>query len=442
MSKNIKKSCFFYSTTNDNGENVYRCLYNDSSTIVSVDELDYKRVKNYKMNCYYQETNEDLFKFRDDLIKWNDEIKQNFFKNADNKLFKVDVFNYNTINDAVYNNIIINSDQKTINSIPDVNFREFAMFEDCLSCGLMTIESDIIDKPVDCHGYDFAKYYYEMMRKIRTPTSAPSYYVIDEIDFEHIDFGIYRCKVECTDKHFRNVFKFNTKHHYSHNTLKTLYKYKDLYNITFKLLEPDEHYNYNMVWYEHSVELKVLFKPWFAMIDKLRKTCNSKNWLMKTYISTAWGILCSYNKSYINKDEACDYNFVNLSKLTTKKKYKFYATEYTNGQYTLINSNKAYKYGGLSRIKPFLTEFARGYIFNMISEHQLQSHILRIQTDGIVFNKAIDFKSLSVKYYPIPEAKSTGIIKFYNLNSYFHVCDVCGIEYKYDSKTAHKCLKC
>jgi len=88
-------------------------------------------------------------------------------------------------------------------------------------------------------------------------------------------------------------------------------------------------------------------------------------------------------------------------------------------------------------MKPFITEYARLYIFNFISEHGLANNVIRIQTDGIVFKKKYNFNQLI--YPPISEAKSTGYIKFYNLNSYFHVCKSCNIEYKYCKNTTHVC---
>lgn len=422
---------FYYSTTDTKNKTVYRCLYDGLYDIKETYALDYKTKKNYRMNSNYEATDEDLFKFRDDLHEHNDEIKQIFFKNKAKTVFKVDVFNFNTINDAIYNNIIINSDQQIINAIPDVNFREFFMFENCLSCGLISVDKNILEKPIQSYGYDFSKYYYYMMKKIRIPRSKPEFYVIDNLDFNDLDFGYYRVKIICSNKTFWNVFQFNDKHHYSHNTLKTLYKFKDRYNIEFKLLPPDECYDYNMVWYEHTVELKVLFREWFKVMDKLLKECSKDNWLLKCYISMAWGTLCKYNKTYVNKEECDTYDFDHLNKITSKQ-YKYYSYKYSNDVYTLIDSNKPFTHGGLGRIKPFLTEYSRNFIFNMVSEHNLESHVIRIQTDGIAFNKPIDFPSLKLAYFPIPEKKSTGHIVFYDVNYYRYVCNHCKGEFKYN----------
>lgn len=424
-----KKINFYYSI-DTNGKTAYRCLFNGLNEIDEKDTLDLKHHKNFRMNDRYNAIDEDLYKFRDDLKVHNDEIKQHFFKNKDKTIFKVDIFNYNTINDAIYNNVIINSNQKVINAIPDIDFREFVMFQNCLSCGLMSVDKDILEKPLQTFGYDYSKFYYYMMKKIRIPTSKPVYYVLNELDFDNLDFGIYRVKMVCDNKLFWNSFNFNKKHHYTHNTLKTLYKYKDKYDIRFKLLEPDDCYNYNMVYYEKTVELQRLFKQWFDVID---------NWLIKSYISLAWGVICKFNKIYVDTKDCEEYDWEHLNKITSKR-YEYYNYELSNGVYTMIPSKNAFAHKGLARIKPFLTEYARNFVFDMINENNLEDSVVRIQTDGICFNKSIDFPSLGLKYYPIPEAKSTGLIMFHNINCYRHVCDKCNMEYKYCKSVVHKCL--
>jgi hypothetical protein len=439
-----KKLNYYYSTLNQNGQSVFHCLLNDSDEITEVTVLDTRNCKNYRMNDKYEATDECLFKFRDDLIKWNDEIKQHFFKNKDKKVFKIDVFHYNTINDAVFNNVIINSDQTTVNELPDIKFREFAVFENCLSCGLMCIDKDILETPIDCYGMDYPKFYFEMMKRIRIPKSSPEFYVLDELNFDKLDYGIYRVKVICNNKEFWNVFKFNDKHHYNHNTLKTLYKYKDKYGISFKLLEPDECFNYNLVYYEETVELRTLFKQWFNVMTELLKKCDSKNWLLKTYVSQSWGCISKYLKTYVPEDDSETYDWDQLSNITATNKYKYYNYNHSNGTYAFINGDKAFAHKGLARIKPFLTEFSRNFIFNMLSEHDLASSVLRVQTDGICFNREINFDTLGLQYAPLKERKTTGNLVFHNVNSYDHICSNCGIEYKYDkvATTSYLCKSC
>ena len=91
MSTN-KKLNFYHASKNSNGITVYKCLYMDSTVIKTVKNLDYELYKNFKSNQNYQQTDEDLFEFRDDLIRHNDEIKKHFFKTKDKLYSKLMYF--------------------------------------------------------------------------------------------------------------------------------------------------------------------------------------------------------------------------------------------------------------------------------------------------------------------------------------------------------------
>jgi len=430
---------FYYATKDSDGFTVYKCLYNNSDCIVTVKSLDYDLYKHFKSNQNYEQSDADLFRFRDDLNKHNNDIKKIFFVSKEKKTFKIDVFHNNSINHAVYNTVIINSDQLTINKLPNILFKEFCMFQKCSSGGLIRLDLNIVDKPIDVYGYDYAKYYYNIMRKIRIPSSKPVFTNVEDFDMTKLKFGYYRVKVTYENPIFSNVFNINENHHYSHHSLKTLYKYKDKYKITFDLLPIDKDYAYNAVLYEETVELKVLLKGWFSIIDELLLKCDKSNWLVKMYISQAWGILCAFNKSYIGDEDIENYDFDHLSRIDVTNRYDYYNYKYENDKFALIDSKKPYKHKGLARIKPFLCEYARNFMFDMISSNDLETKTVRIQTDSACFTEKINFKALKLKYYPIEEAKTTGKLIFSHVNYYRHVCPHCKAIYKYDKHIAHTC---
>jgi len=438
-SKNV---CYYYKTVDKNKQSVFRCLFDGRYDIVERKSLDISNAKNFRMNSNYEETDDNLIQFRDDFKIYNDELKKPFFKTKDKKVFKIDMLNYNSTNDAVLNNVLMNSNQERINNIPGINIREFTMLEQSSSCGLMTLDKAYLEAPFESYGYDFSKYYYYMMRKIRIPECAPTYYVMEELDYEKLDFGFYRVRVNCTNKDFGKVFNFNRSHHYTHNTLKLLYKFREKYDITFTLLPPDDKYDYNMVHYEKTVGLKTLLSGWFKVIDTLLKQCSKKNWLVKTLTSQPWGTLSKYRKIYVKKEDVSTYDWDYLKDIDNTDKYAYYCHSYENGIYTLIEAKKAFTYGGIARMKNFLTEFARGFMFNMLSEQNIAKKVVRIHTDGICFNSPIDFPAMKLNYYPIPEGKSTGTLIFHNLNSYNHVCPECEMEYTYDKNKIHVCTSC
>jgi hypothetical protein len=220
-----------------------------------------------------------------------------------------------------------------------------------------------------------------------------------------------------------------------------LYKYKDKYEIEFQLLQPDEKFNYNCVLYEKTIELKKLFKQWFVIMDKLLNKCNSKNWLVKSYVSQAWGVLSKYKTIKVKNENIDNYDCHHLkSILKSNDIYQYYIKDTDESIYKLIESNNAYYYKGLARIKAFLPEYCRNYVFNLVSNHNLENNVIRIHTDSICFDREVNFESLKIDYYPIPEQKTTGYIKFYNVNSYFHICEKCSVEYKFDKNEKHICF--
>ena len=50
---------------------------------------------------------------------------------------------------------------------------------------------------------------------------------INNLDFDNLDFGIYRVKIEYTNKDFTNIFNFSSENHYTSSTLYYLNKIKD-----------------------------------------------------------------------------------------------------------------------------------------------------------------------------------------------------------------------
>ena len=70
----------------------------------------------------------------------------------------------------------------------------------------------------------------------------------------------------------------------------------------------------------------------------------------------------------------------------------------------------------IARIKPFLTAFGRIQIAKWVIENNLLDNVIRIHTDGIVFNKEIDLEQLKGEYKPKIEQK------YYNLKMIWYNC--------------------
>ena len=53
---------------------------------------------------------------------------------------------------------------------------------------------------------------------------------LDNLDFDNLDFGIYRVKIEYTNKDFTNIVNLSSENHYTSSTLYYL-KIKDKYGL-------------------------------------------------------------------------------------------------------------------------------------------------------------------------------------------------------------------
>ena len=102
-------------------------------------------------------------------------------------------------------------------------------------------------------------------------------------------------------------------------------------------------------------------------------------------------------------------------KILTEKYY--YVNNQMITRYECIKKSKPYKYH-YARMKPFLLSLGRNIIGDLIMNSGNLENVVRINTDGIVLNQAFDFASLNIPYYPIPEDKTTGLIKWNNVNDY------------------------
>jgi len=387
------------------------------------------------MNSRYTATVEDLHRFRDDLLDMNKQIMNKLYHSSiSNTHFRVNMLNHNTLNEGILNTILVNSDQAKLKHVPKIDFKEFCLFNQCHNAGLMTVDKDLLDTPIKFFGYDYSKFYYNIMKRIRVPISSPVYTTMDTIDFDKLGYGICRCEVKCSNKHFWNIFNFNKTHHYTHSTLKVLYQYADTYDIRFNLLPADNKYNYNCVQYVDTIELSKLMKNWFEIMDDMLSRCNS--WLSKSYVAQAWGNICKTKKITVDKNELNNYDWDHIANTDQNNQYEYYNCKAESGKHSLIKSDDPFN-SVLARMKPFLTSYCRNYILNFVSEHELADQVIRIQTDGVAFKRKYNFSK--IPYAPILEAKTTGLIIWKNVNSYFHVCKKCTEQYKYDKDIVHEC---
>jgi hypothetical protein len=91
---------------------------------------------------------------------------------------------------------------------------------------------------------------------------------------------------------------------------------------------------------------------------------------------------------------------------------------YENREYYELQNNKN-PYKNNIRLKPFIVSYGRYLMTDIIMENI--KAVVRVQTDSITFNTSMDHIILSKYKDMVPEAKSSGLINWENVNKYSKV---------------------
>jgi hypothetical protein len=176
--------------------------------------------------------------------------------------------------------------------------------------------------------------------------------------------------------------------------------------MKFELIIDSEPNAYVYEW-KNFVKSKSIFKYWYDDIISLKKQL-PKNILVKMLSSSAWGQL---SKRYKKVVDQCD--LTDEMGFTDDFKFKIIDVvmhEDDRLNYKIIDVNKPYKYN--IRLKPFITAYGRIRTARIALENL--DNVVRIHTDGIVFDKPITTDLPNF----IPEKKTTGHIRFNSVNDY------------------------
>lgn len=405
----MKNTRYFY---NCGGKIV--SISDDSNEVTeeSIKSKDIFNNKYFELFKGYEMDKSNLIQYKEDFNKWAKEIHPI----VDYKKY----FNH----DSAVRMVFQSKSKSKINSLnlDDITFKEFTFFENCPNSGLMSFDDNFKDLEINAHGYDFSAFYPNMLLKIKLATKQGKRKKLKSIEnYGNLAYGIYRVKITSDDKRFRKVFMFSKSNYYTHYSLQFAYKYKDEFNINFELIKDGD---YNALIYddEKLVDSKDVFSYWFNTLQSL-KVKFPKNKLVKHLMSSLWGSLTSFKRECFEDDAIDNLDISELSdpdtteyKILEEKRYadtskeKGYRTVYY-----LIKSEKPYK-DNLARLKPFLVSYCRAYVGELIMNEEILDNVVRIHTDGIVLNAPHDFTHLN--YYPKPEDKTTGKMKFKNVIFY------------------------
>jgi len=364
----------------------------------------------------YDANIEGLIQFRHDFLLWTAELRplldyHKYFSHGDSVTNTFKRYSTNEINKLKVENIHID---------------ESFYMESTNNGGWMNLNESYKNKTIKSYGYDQTSFYPYLLANsdFKFPIKQGTVYYMDRLDFKHLDFGIYRCEVQCDHPEFRNIFTFSKNGFYTHLELQFAYKWRVKYGITIKL---DVDCDDNCLLYTESdlVDSKVIFGTWFTRLANAKRMYK-KNKVIKHLMSSLWGYLIKFDR--IMCDDENDFINLDMSMLNDQESTKFkllnikcFPNDSENGhrtRYEYIDANHPYK-NNLARLKPFFTSYARNYMVNLLISENLISKYIRSHTDSIVLTVPHDFTHL--EYYPIAEDKTTGLITWSNVNKYLKV---------------------
>lgn len=348
-----------------------------------------------------------LKKYSKHLIKDREQ-----FLNCESMRIKFDIFDSPVYNDKKFyrttSNIImaffkILTKKSKYENIEKINFDEYNWFEKTKNCGLIFTKTGTYNS----YGYDFKNYYGSILgnknSEFKIPTKKGLIKQLNKLP-KHLQYGIYKVKITSKNDKFNKLFKFNDKNYYTHYDIKYAREFDDV-DIELTLNEPNAIVYYN----DDLVKSNSIFDIWFKTITSLKKELKG-NSLVKLLSSGLWGHLCQ--SKVINKKEDDFFNDdINLDDYIILDQVFQRTTSY----FQLLNKNDDL-YKTDFRIKPFLTSYGRIKTAKVVSDNNLYDNLIRINTDGLIFDKEIDFTKYNDEL--IAEDKTTGEIEFKNINTY------------------------
>jgi len=290
-----------------------------------------------------------------------------------------------------------------------INKIEYLWFEKCANNALMYMKED--DMETECTSYDRKMCYGNILGSdIKIPTKPGSEFTLHQLPKKRdLMCGFYRVKISATNEDFNKCFTFSTNNVYVDLSLRFAMQHKKKFNIKFELIMDNKPnaYLYNE---DDVIPLNSMTSKWHEKVSALKSKYNG-NQLIKFLASSTWGVIqqrnvryCTYEdiqkrKLDVGQSESSTYHSIEMKKSIEGKEY-----------YKLVKTQHAYKYN--LRLKPWVTAQARNDLAELARKHL--KHIIRIQTDSISFDKAIDINDTN---YAI-EDKTTGLIHWKNVNSY------------------------
>jgi hypothetical protein len=290
-----------------------------------------------------------------------------------------------------------------------ISHMEYLWFESCFNSGLTYLQKK--DEIYSCYGYDFSLNYPNLMssKDFKFPIQEGTELILDTLP-KKLKYGIYKIKFDLSTipKNFNIVMKIVDSNSYTHYDLNFIRK--TFPDVKFELIQNNKP---NCLIYNDDdlISGSELFYPWFCRIYDLRRGL-PKNYLVKHLASKLWGVLIEGRVEYMT-EEQFENDIDNEDNVIVDIKVK------KNGSLIYKIAKKGNFYKKNIRIKPFLPSFARINCAKLALDNI--EHVVRIQTDSVIFDEPLSKSILSKYKLLLPEDKTTGEIYFKNVNSYHKI---------------------
>ena len=405
-------------------EEEYRCLTEDSDVIQICKSLPKNASKMDIFNSFeiqkpYECNDEGLMKYKQAFFKSVKELKSVKLRRKGESIDYTKYYkHFDAIQRVFFDNLIGTSTitDRKISDFENVEYKEAVWIKRCNNGGLVYFDKSYKDVEIDAYGYDFKSFYPSILSKsIKIPLKCGIESTIRKLPIDkygNVEMGYYHVYIEYKDPEFLKVFTLSKNHCYTNYSLDIALKFKKNFGVKVKIFKHENNcYLYNP---DECKSSKQYFSYWFETLSKAKKDFPD-NVLIKPLFSALWGHLSVYNLVNVYEVDADKINFGDIE--DDEADYYNLTNEEPDDKNRILKcspKHQIFKFG-IARMMPFLSSYGRVKIANVIYPHI--EKVVRIYTDGVVFNAPIDIP-LNLKEVFVLESKTTGRITFKNSQSY------------------------
>ena len=416
--------------------NQYRLYDVSTDTIKIIEHAEYLKISvpnfyQIKNGMFDEPTEDHLRKYGKVFEQWRLELLSE----------KIDIFQEKELYLLVAN-LFFKYCKIKIKDLEPITFTEYKWYQKLNLASAMYFDETIQDTPMDTYSYDYKSFYPKSMSspKFLIPNCEGVETKINKLpDPKKLKCGIYNVSISSDNKDFKKVFSFSKSNHYTNTSIKYAFDMQSKFDVKIELNMDCE---FNALIYEETISGDKLFGSHFEALNAI-KTKYPKNKLVKFLLSSLSGHLARTNYKFITSNEIMNYDV--SSKVETDSEYLVidhtvsFSGSKTIDYFKILNKKRPYRYN--IRLYPWLISFTRNKTYSLAQESL--EDCIRIQTDSVAFKKPMIFnKAFFGPNVLAPEEKSTGLIKWSNINKYYKKCQLCNEWIVVSKMQLHQITEC